>query len=446
MPFQNEFATGESLLSLERSQALRDFKATIRSLPSNMQAPLPIADVPRTGWAPRRVIALDGSTVTEPLRNGFPAADASLLKVAVVSIDLIKLQAEVATSAVPSPRIFYEMEKAATFDVVLPGANVVRRGIEDDTPKRFFRETVYDVFAQRLDRSHETLLETMSALDRGRHDATRVRSPADCCSDRYLEPFGNGATSQPCPCGQSEVYYTDALRFSERFSDIASNGEVHGEVRQTLEVLALLNILRFFAQEGRLDYLRENVFILDGPLALFGHPAWLTPYVREELQRINNYCRQDGGFDLAVFGYEKSGIFVSHFEQVDFDEERGPRSKLPHGSVILPDAKYINRSIVLRPEDAKPHGADTYFGRKVMYKTRSGDHAVLTTGMVNEPSQDFERSDLACYPRLGDMLNVLDRLSTYLYRDGFMPLIRAHAHAAIPLRRGGDIIRGLFED
>ena len=64
--------------------------------------------------------------------------------------------------------------------------------------------------------------------------------------------------------------------------------------------------------------------------------------------------------------------------------------------------------------------------------------------MTTEASQDFRRCDLACYPRLGDMLNVLDRLATYLHRDGFMPLVRAHAHAAIPLRRGSDIIRSLL--
>lgn len=90
------------------------------------------------------------------------------------------------------------------------------------------------------------------------------------------------------------------------------------------------------------------------------------------------------------------------------------------------------------------HGADTYFGRKVFYKTRSGDHAVITTAMIDDASRDFANGIPT--PRLGDMLNVLDHLSTYLYRDGFMPLIRAHAHAAIPLRRGVDIIRGLFDE
>lgn len=446
MPFQGEIATGESLLSLQNSRAIKEFNAAVRSMPNAERDEPPLVDVPRNQWMPHRVIAIDGSNLTEPLRNGFPTADASLLKISVVSIDLAEFERGIADrKSIPSPRIFYDMEDAATVDVVLPGANVVRCDVVGDTPRRFFRESVFEVFAQRLDTTHETLLETMRAIEQGRHDVTGIHSPVECCDGALLSAFGPGENHKSCPCGNGTVYYTDALRFSERFSDVSSNAEVHGEVRQVLEVLTLFNILRFFAQEGRLEYLKDNIFIVDGPLALFGHPAWLTPYVREELERIDTYCWERGGFHLCVFGYEKSGAFVNHFEQVDFDEEQGPRARIAESSVLALSASYINRNIALRPEDAKPHGADTYFGRKVLYKTRTGDHAVITSAMVNAASRDFTRNDLQCYPRLGDMLNILDRLSTYLYRDGFMPLIRAHAHAAIPLRRGADIIRGLFD-
>lgn len=65
--------------------------------------------------------------------------------------------------------------------------------------------------------------------------------------------------------------------------------------------------------------------------------------------------------------------------------------------------------------------------------------------MVNGRSADVEDVSPAAFPRLGDALNVLDHLSTCLYQDGFMPLVRAHAHAAIPLKRGTDILAGLFK-
>ncbi len=255
------------------------------------------------------------------------------------------------------------------------------------------------------------MLETVRAIVRGRHASLRPPGcPVEGC-DQALHP---GTGRYACPCSKAEILYeTDAFRFAEQFSNVSSNGETHGEVRHALEVVCLLNILRYFAKDrAALAYLRDAVFILDGPLALFGHPAWLTPYVREELGRLNALCRREG-FDLALFGFEKSGAFVEHFDQLDICAERGPRGRYPNGTVFAPDAAYINRNIALRPASAKPHGEDTYFGRKLFYKTASGGHAVVTTAMVNQASQDFRRCDAECFPRLGDMLDVLDHLATY---------------------------------
>jgi hypothetical protein len=172
MPFEGEYATGESLLSLQQSEAFREFKGHIRSrAPGPAIAPT-ILNVPRNGWMPRRVIAVDGSTISEVLDNGFPMAEATLMKVAVVSIDLSRL-AVAREDDIPSPRVFYDMESASTFDCVLPGANVVRPDIDDDTPQRFFRQTAFDAFCGRLDNDHETLIETVRAVVGGPHTPAR---------------------------------------------------------------------------------------------------------------------------------------------------------------------------------------------------------------------------------------------------------------------------------
>lgn len=441
MPYDGEFATGESLLSLERSEALREFQGIVGKR-EGAHAPNPaILNVVRDGWMPNRVIAVDGSTVHVPIDNGFPMADVSLLKVALVSIDLSKLNS--AGTAIPSPKVFYDMERAHTFDKVLPGANIIRPHLQGDTPKDFFREVVQEALEGKIGAAHESLIETVRAITKDREQGgKRPRCPIEDCENE----LGAGVGRYECKCQRrAKLFEADIFRFSERFSDVSSNGEAHGEVRHLVEVLSLVNVLRFFSsREDTLTYLRDNVFILDGPLALFGHAAWLAPYVRDELCRINDRCREKG-FDIAVFGVEKTGAFVEHFNQLDMTPDGGPRSKFAKKTVIGLEARYINRNIALRPEDAKPHGKDTYFGRKILYKTATGDHAVITTAMANSASQDLYRNDQGCYPRLGNVLNVLDHLATYLYTDGFMPLVRANAHAAIPLKRGTDIIRGLFD-
>jgi hypothetical protein len=438
MPFENEIATGESLLALQKSPALRDFEGVIAVHDnSEPRDPPPVVSVPRTDWLPLRVVAIDGSSITHKVKNGFPGAEASIVMLSVVFIDVSKL-AKIQPDEIPSPRVFNEMDRASTLDAVLPGANVVRSSSEDDSPTRFFRATVFDALNGKLDKDHESLVETMRAIA---NREAKIVCPIDGCR----RDFKNGVGKYTCDCPKAEAMFeTDAFRFHERFNELGSNGEVHGEVRHVLEVLSLVNILRFFSTDDRIHYLKNCAFVLDGPLAVFGQPAWLAPYVRAEIIRISKKCKAKNGCDLLVTGIEKSGQYVNHFNDIDWTDENGPNTRFPPGTVLIPDSRYVNRNIVFRPVDAKPSGADTYFGRKVFYKTKNSAHAVVNMAMVNEESEDFSNTSMDAFPRLGDALNVLDHLSTYLYQDGFMPLVRAHAHAAIPLKRGTDILLGLF--
>ena len=441
MAYENEIATGESLIALQKSAALREFEGVIAIRQSGEpQEPPPVIDIPRTNWLPHRVVAIDGSSLTHKVKNGFPGAEASIVMLSIVFIDVSKLD-RIQPDEIPSPRIFNEMDRAHTLDAVLPGANIVRRTKTEDSPKRYFRTTVFDALNGRLDEHHETLLETMRAITSSRSAA--IRCPIEDCTKNYKISQGKYV----CDCSQAATLFeTDAFRFHERFNELGSNGEVHGEVRHVLEVLSLVNLLRFFEHDDRVHYLTNFAFILDGPLAVFGQPAWLAPYVRDEIIRISEKARKRNGRDLLVLGIEKSGQYVNHFMDIDWSDEGGPRTHFPTGTVLIPGSRYVNRNIVFRPEDAKPSGVDTYFGRKVFYKTHNSAHAVINMAMINEASKNFDNVSLAAFPRLGDALNVLDHLSTYLYQDGFMPLVRAHAHAAIPLKRGTNIIMGLFGD
>lgn len=438
MPFRNEHASGDSLIRLENSASLKAFKATILNQDGRRDPIEPLV-VERRSWVPTRVIAIDGSNLSVKVQNGFPGAEAGLVQISVVSIDLSQLAA-VPQQEIPRPKLFHDMESAVTVDAVLPGANVVRAGENEDLPRRFFRQCVHEALNSTISGSHETLLDTYRAITASRPESD-IRCPGDGCEGRVSPGTGQHSCSV---CGES-ILETDALRLHERFNEVGSNGEVHGEVRHILEVLVLLNILRFFATDERAHFLRDCAFVLDGPLAIFGQPAWLTPYVRKEIRRINDVARRVNGTDVVLLGIEKSGQFVAHFEDLDWSTEKGPRGQFPNSSALALNDAYVKRNIILSPEDSKPHGQATYFGRKILYKTRAGEHAVANVAILNEAGADFARNDAECYPRLGDVLDVLDRLATYLYQDGFMPLVRAHAHAAIPLVRGSDIIASLFD-
>ena len=278
MPYENEFATGESLIALQKSDLLREFEGVIAVRDGHHpKDPAPIVTIARSQWLPLRIVAIDGSSITHKVKNGFPGAEASLVMLSVVFIDVSKL-AMIGPNEIPSPRIFNEMDHASTLDAVLPGANIVRAGDSKDSATRFFRKTVFDTLAGTLDSSHESLLDTWRHITIGR--TAKIQCPIEGCSQDYKV----GKKDYVCDCDKAEILFeTDAFRFHERFNELGSNGEVHGEVRHVLEVLSLVNILRFFERDDRIHYLKDCAFVLDGPLAVFGQPAWIAPYVRREI-------------------------------------------------------------------------------------------------------------------------------------------------------------------
>ena len=143
-------------------------------------------------------------------------------------------------------------------------------------------------------------------------------------------------------------------------------------------------------------------------------------------------------------GIEKTGEFLDHLEELDWHQSEGPRQRLAHGTALVPTTEYIFRHIKPNPDSKKAYGQAVYYGRKILYKNRTGQHAVVMTPIVNRAGQEPNGTDLNAFPRLGEVLDIVDDLYTHLYQDGFIPLVRAHAHAAIPLRRGQHILADLF--
>jgi len=248
---------------------------------------------------------------------------------------------------------------------------------------------------------------------------------------------GSGA----CPCTKKyPVYSTDALRIHERFHDNSTNGEAFGEVMQVWERVLLIHLLRWFERKGLLDQIAKIAFVLDGPLAMFGHPAWLSPIIKAELKRLNKVVRNCGGEDLLIIGIEKSGSFVTHFEEIDRTETGEPF--FPNGTYALLTDKYIKERVIYSSSD-KPYGQDTYFGRKVFYKTKSGARIVGTIPILDDSQDNTLKSDIAQFSHFGNVCALLDKLVSSRFPNSVGPIISAHSHAAIPLTLGTKVLEQL---
>ena len=65
-----------------------------------------------------------------------------------------------------------------------------------------------------------------------------------------------------------------------------------------------------------------------------------------------------------------------------------------------------------------------------------GGYVEVNTAMLSDLSGNSESNSTGCYPRLGDILDVVDRLATYIYADGFCQLSELMCMPRFPLNEG----------
>jgi hypothetical protein len=391
-------------------------------------------------WLPDIVLAIDGSHAEVPLENGFPGAEASYITVSSVLLDVAKIR-DLDSQRPVDPREFRKIEEADSIDCALPGCNVVCQG-QDSAPASLRRKLFEEFVYRRMDSGGETLLETYEALlEYKPNNQSAERCPY--AEDNCPNPDGgyhrdNGEYICRCPLARP-LFSTDALRIHEGMNPAGTNGAMFAEIMQVWERIWVVHFLRTLERKGWLSSLRRIAIILDGPLAVFGHPAWLSSSIERELQRINEAARKaNDGQDILLLGIEKSGPFFEHFINLDTHPD-GARNRFPVQTVGLIDDAYIKRNIIFSNSD-RLFGRNTYFGRKFFYKTRTGALLVGLLPHLRPGDDDLLRAEPNQYPRLSDTLTVLDELVCVRYPNSLSALVAAHAEAAIPLHLGNDIL------
>jgi hypothetical protein len=449
MGFENEFASYEPLRRILDSPKIRLLQDRLRVRKrgehENEQeefkdSTISKSDLP-SDFIPDYVIAIDGSYQPSKVENGFPGAELGYITTSAVLI-IEKSVREFAKQEFIDPKKFRETEKASSIEIVIPGFNVVIEG--EKSAKASMRKLLFEELQnKRVFEEGETLLETYEHLfriklekDKELGDRRKPKSPIDAVDQEMTYDFGQ----YTCPHSGEPLYSTDAMRLHELMNPSGTNGEMYGQIMQMFEKLWLIHILRSFEKKDWLNLLDRVAFVLDGPLACFSTWSWINKSIITELARINKLQKKHTEKELLIFGIEKSGTFYNHFEEVDTKAD-GTTDRLPNQSAFLLSDGYIKRNIIFSESD-KPYGQDTYFGRKLFYKTKTGYRIVPVLAFFNDHQQNSETAGTDQYPRLADLMNVLDELVSSRYPNSVSPLVSAHAEAAIPLNLG----KRIFDD
>lgn len=443
MPYEGEYASYRPLYRIAESERVKSLLQRTRIRESELDAgprPKPIA-VPDAGAVlPDFIVAIDGSNAEIPVKTGYPGAQIGYCTVASVLLDLAKIR-ELDLRRPGSPVEFRLTEQLSTADVALPGSNVVTR--DHVSARDSFRESLYEEFASEVPdiEDGKSILSTYEELLKLKPQ-TRPQSCPYADDLGCEEHFSISSGLSSCGCSKRlAVYSTDALRIYERFRDVGSNGEALGEVMQVWERTLLVHIIRSFERRGWLSSLRRLGFVMDGPLAFFGHPAWMSAAVSSELKRLNTRVQAATGRDMLVLGIEKSGVFVDHFAEIDQTETPGELLFKPR-TCFMPSDHYIKNRIIYSKSD-KRYGADTYFGRKLFYKTSSGARIVVNIPFLSDEEDSLESDDIAHYSQIPLACALLDKLVSSRFENAVTPIVVANAAAAIPLNLGAKVLQQL---
>jgi len=421
--------------------------ATHENPGSSFLSPSDTRTIKATGAGqPAFVVALDSSSNSFEFDDGFPGATAGYLTSVAVVIRFSELIAAHKAGGI-APEKFRELKQIQSSEAVIPGIGLIIDDCEDE--QESFRLALYEMMEVQdpIGDGGESLLETYEALI---EDRIGKETDLECphsngnseCQGSAGFILNKGCYFCPCPL-KKRLRSTDWLRLSDGLNSESHSNAVN-EAAEFIQKLTLLNVLRFMERSNALLAAPGIAFVIDGPLSVPGLVASMQPLVVNELMRINDKVRATSGTDLLVLGIEKSGRFVNHFQRIEREHQKRHSQELPRGSLLLLDNAYIRRNII---PGKKPFGESSSFGRRILYRNIHGVNIVASLPFLREGDEDIVRTaEQSQFPRLPDVLALLDDIWSRQYDNGVMPLIVAHAEAAIPLHLGAKVFAQMLKE
>ncbi|MEV5302709.1 hypothetical protein [Amycolatopsis methanolica] len=377
-------------------------------------------------------LAIDGSHVAERIRDGFPSVVYGYAQAAAAFVDLAIMESQRAERFV-DPVAIDRAVNAALVSLDLPVAGAyTREGVDIATS---WRESIYSLFRDKkieVNRLNQSLLDLLMLLHGkpGRPAETvLVNCPhEDCGYKNVATPTGGTA----CPGCDDDLFPTDILRIYEEVVEEGTNQTALGRLMSVVELLVLVGLTSLLWEQSRNELLCSTLFIVDGPLAMYGPPAKLRSQAQAYFQSMTASTPGDGPY---LCGLEKTGAMV------DYARQLARYDVLKPGDLLICDQQVIET--ITNSSNAVAYGKETYWGRKFVYRSRDGRVVVPTIMPATGAAYDNDggQAGPAGYPTLPAILDVIDRTGSSMYVDGIIPVAAAHGKAAFPIGVGTDVLR-----
>jgi hypothetical protein len=456
MPYEGQFASKSAHSDFLRNPDIKDFlgecdfltppsDAEAQNMADHFSEPSQI-DVK----LPSFVVAVDGSSYESSLDDKLPSTKVGYIQIGALLIDLDEFGSLRVGKFVDPFKVAELQDENSALTFSMPSANIKWGG--KTNVRDSFRAALDQQFSGARTRFSEndpltslrsTLFHLASLrpgkLGTGDPHKLRIHKCPTCGggSDEgiLLEDI---SIQQRCPLCGADVYPTDCLRIWEEVNDYQSNQIAISRLMLALEQLIPLHYMRYFYKNAPL-LLSDMAFFVDGPLAVFGTPAWLHRSTMIFLQEVNRKLAKHGQPPVTVIGLQKTGQVVDHVTLID--------RYIPNNRLLAIDDDYRYKFILSgREPSGNGFGFETYYGQDFIYKTPSGRTFIFALpypyASKDAPGVDFirEKVKFEIYPQLPQALKLITYLESDLYENAVVPIALAHRFTAISFRPGGRVL------
>ena len=355
------------------------------------------------------VIAIDGGYSEIPVRREFPSSTITFFQFGALVFAISDLD-EISQCPFIDPEDMEKLKNIQRLKLTMPTKNI---SFKDELSLiSSFRRTLYEFFCAVSGK--ESLIETLKwFLFKEYSDSVHMWELATCPnsnSDHHptvirRDKISSEYTIECDRCGEL-LYLTDVFRLHEVIDEEIGAGGVLGYVTTLIEQMILVHLVRLILKT-KPSLLKETLFIKDGPLAFFGQ----TANMHKPMRALANFLVEKDSLFLA--GLEKSGAFVDHADEIS--------DRLKPGNILLLDNDYIYKYIIPGSADTdKPYARSSYYGGKLIYRSRDGRTYVITIPVSDErivldPNKDHFRN-------LDIILHNVEKLKCDMYDSALIPI------------------------
>lgn len=432
----------------ERAARLGHTNAVVRALAEQSSFYVPAENVQDLSWLRPKVydrsslqltggrlswvIGIDGSLAPVQVRDGLPSVYYGYAQAAAIWLDVEAMESQRGERFVDPVALDRAVNSAlVSLDLPLAGA-YLREGTSIQESWRERIDALFRVKKIEVNRLNQSLLQLLLLLH-GVPGSPAATLPVNCPNDGCpAEGVPVGATGSDCPICGWHLFPTDSLRIHEEVAEEGSNQVALSRLMQVIELLVLVGLTTLLWEQSRRDILPSTMFILDGPMAVYGPPAKLRSQALRYFQAMTATTPGAGPY---LCGVEKTGTLA------DYATALARHDAIQPGELLTLDADVL--AVVTNTKKAKTYGKETYWGRKFVY--RSLDKRVVALTVLPASGAPYDdhggQSAPAAYPSLPAILDVVDRTGSSMYTDGLIPVVLAHSKAAFPIGVGTDVLR-----